>query len=381
MNAGSKSNILLSKGQSTYTRKSGSSSSACALAIVGFVCALSATISVASPFVVQHASAATWPVPTSRLSASMEFHQTYSAGGLSYVHSGIDIPASAGTQISNPLAGTVRFTGDVPSGDLRRGGVSQNKTMQAVSVELKNGRVITLMPFETIDVEVGERVDEGVRLGTLAQSGDPSSSGSHLHLGYKQGKRYFDPMLLFGAQASSPHSQVGQEQEGLEAPMSASETPVVDPVATQLPEEGAEELGDAYLSPAPAAEPETFGVIETGQVEWVPRKEQGFSPFAPVLEAFGTLAAACYGQFSDFAEALRELSRGTGIPLEMITVALFAAGLFAMAGLAVLCMRFGAPFVREVWRNKKQRLCERKGGDSMHKLFPASGAAFMSRSR
>lgn len=95
-------------------RGSGSSSPARVIPR-GFVCVLP-LLSICVVFMVQPAVAATWPVSTSGLSATLAFHQSYTAGIESYVHSGIDIPASAGMQISSPLAGTVRFTGTVPSG-------------------------------------------------------------------------------------------------------------------------------------------------------------------------------------------------------------------------------------------------------------------------
>lgn len=69
-------------------------------------------------------------------------------------------------QISSPLAGTVRFTGTVPSGDSRIGGSSSARTMKAVSIELADGRAISLMPFASIAVREGQSVIEGQALGT-----------------------------------------------------------------------------------------------------------------------------------------------------------------------------------------------------------------------
>lgn len=136
-------------------RGSGSSSPARVIPR-GFVCVLP-LLSICVVFMVQPAVAATWPVSTSGLSATLAFHQSYTAGIESYVHSGIDIPASAGMQISSPLAGTVRFTGTVPSGDSRIGGSSSARTMKAVSIELADGRAISLMPFASIAVREASR--------------------------------------------------------------------------------------------------------------------------------------------------------------------------------------------------------------------------------
>ena len=120
-----------------------------------------------------HAVAATWPLSASACSVDLGFQQTYTAGAKSYVHSGIDASASAGLQIVSPLAGTVRFTGTVPSGDSRLGQAGQSgKTMRAVSIQIADGRTVTLMPFDTISVKKGQQVAEGEALGTLAASGD-----------------------------------------------------------------------------------------------------------------------------------------------------------------------------------------------------------------
>ena len=114
------------------------------------------------------ALAATWPLSVSRLSPSVHFHDTYTAGDKSYAHSGIDIPASAGLQISAPLAGKVRYTGTVPSGDSRVGSSGSGPTMQAVSIELSDGRVVTLMPLASCCVSEGQTVGEGQVVGVLA---------------------------------------------------------------------------------------------------------------------------------------------------------------------------------------------------------------------
>lgn len=66
--------------------------------------------------------------------------------------------------------------------------------MKAVSIELADGRAISLMPFASIAVREGQSVIEGQALGTLAAGGDVSTSATHLHMGYKQGPSYLDPM-------------------------------------------------------------------------------------------------------------------------------------------------------------------------------------------
>lgn len=220
----------------------------------------------------QPALAATWPMSTSALSATLAFHQSYSAGSNSYVHSGIDIPASAGLQIILPLAGTVRFTGAVPSGDSRTGGTSSDKTMNAVSIELSDGRTVTLMPFASIDVREGQTVAEGAPLGTLAASGDVSTSATHLHMGYKQGSRYLDPMLLFGMAGDAPGGAAAA-QSAAEVPGASASTPLAS--AEAAPSVGESASPSAHLEqPGIISVPEeltitsseSFGAIETGRL-------------------------------------------------------------------------------------------------------------------
>ena len=343
---------------------------------------LLAAISLCSPFAKGRAYAATWPVPTSELSASIGFNETYSAGDKSYVHSGIDIPASAGMQISSPLAGTVRFTGAVPSGDSRTGGASDQKTMLAVSIELQDGHVITLMPFACIDVHAGENVVEGERLGTLAESGDISSSQPHLHMGLKEGRRYLDPLALFGITAG--HDV--EEEASLSESVLVDQTPLADTPTSELSAEAhawqmlANE-DEAVVDNPSSATQEQFGTIESGSYEWHQQAERPFSLAGVVGETLEPLAAACADQAQSCVSALGGLSRTTGIPVYMLATVCAALALAAAFALLCAVLYLIGPRVRVMWRNRKSSLSVQDGGDSMHKLFPASGTAFISRSR
>lgn len=362
-----------------HIMRGSSSSSLAHVRVARVVCALP-FVSLCIVFMAQSAFAATWPMSTSALSATLAFHQSYSAGSNSYVHSGIDIPASAGLQIISPLAGTVRFTGAVPSGDSRTGGTSSDKTMNAVSIELADGRTVTLMPFASIGVREGQVVAEGAPLGTLAASGDVSTSATHLHMGYKQGSRYLDPMLLFGVASDAP-SGAAATQSVAEAPAASAPTPLAD--AEPAPSVGelagssvCLEQSDVARAPEESAgvSSEPFGAIETGGYELAP---QGASTSAGFLvEAFGWLGDACAGQFAGMVEALF----GVSCSKEMAFIVLLAA----MGALLLACVAY----VRRHWSQLQSRLHTWKdslsspdGGGSMQKLFPASGAAFMSRSR
>lgn len=358
-------------------QESGSSSPARGL-VRAFACFLLMSISLSGLFATECASAATWPVSTSPLSASVSFHQTYSAGDQCYVHSGIDIPASAGMQISSPLAGTVRYTGSVPSGDSRTGGSGSDKTMNAVSIEVDDGRTITLMPLSNIFVSEGQRVSEGSCVGVLAAAGDVSSAATHVHMGYKQGRAYLDPMQLYGL-VGLPTAARASEAQAIEAPelfapsaASAGSSPAETASAGQS--QVAQEASGLSTSYVP-------GTIETGEYAWNPRPQERASLGSVLDGALGPVLQACQAQLEALAEALGSLSKATGIPLSVLVSALCLLSAVATIALAFVLAHLAAPRIQEMWSFQKQRLSTRAGGDSMHKLFPASGEAFMSRSR
>lgn len=356
-----------------------SSSSLARVRVARIVCALP-LISLCIAFMAQPALAATWPVPTSALSATLAFHQSYSAGSNSYVHSGIDIPASAGLQIISPLAGTVRFTGAVPSGDSRTGGTSSDKTMNAVSIELRDGRSVTLMPFASIGVREGQAVAEGAPLGTLAASGDVSTSAPHLHMGYKQGSRYLDPLLLFGM-AGGVSTGSAAAQSVTEAPAASAPAPLAGAEAASPvgePASSSARLGQSGIASAPeesiTASGESFGMIETGDYELA--SQNASAPAGFPADMLVWLGDACVGQFAGMVEALF----GVSCSKEVSFIVLLAA----MGVLLLVC----AVCIGCHWSQLQNRLHTWKdslslpdGGGSMQKLFPASGAAFMSRSR
>lgn len=372
--------------QGAHAMRASSSSSLAHVRLRVLICTLTA-LSLCPTFMAQPALAATWPVSTSELSATLAFHQSYTAGIDSYVHSGIDIPASAGMQISSPLAGTVRFTGTVPSGDSRTGGTSFAKTMSAVSIELANDRVITLMPFASIDVREGQVVAEGASLGTLAAEGDVSTPATHLHMGYKQGSSYLDPMLLFGTVSNASHDAGASDTAGA---LTASVGPfaatapewalhVADSGSSTAAEAGPDAVGAA--EDVPAADSESFGAIETGSYELSSGKVQGQSPVVPVADVLSQLGGACAGQLTGFLGALSELSNMTGISFPALIVGTCALAPCALLALALFCVRRFVSQRRDTLKTQGTRLSLAFGGGSMHKLFPASGAAFMSRSR
>ncbi len=110
-------------------------------------------------------------------------------------HRGVDLACGAGEDITAPVSGTVCFAGRVPG--------SSGGTVLAMSMETDRGR-ITLMPLERLSVEEGASLSVGDVVGSLAQSGDPSSDSPHLHLSLRSGDLYLDPSVLLGALVSAP---------------------------------------------------------------------------------------------------------------------------------------------------------------------------------
>lgn len=133
-----------------------------------------------------------WPVGGCE-DVTMGFHDVYELAGRQVTHLGADICAHQGETLCAPLSGRVSFVGSVPAAES-----SSEDTMLAVSLQLADGKTLTMMPFDGVAVQHGDSVEEGAVLGTLAASGDRSSSATHLHMGLKQDGRYYDPLVFLG---------------------------------------------------------------------------------------------------------------------------------------------------------------------------------------
>ncbi len=151
---------------------------------------------------------ALWPV-AARQEVCLGFHEGYSIGDINFSHYGVDLTAPAGCSVRAAVGGTVSFVGAVPVT-----GRFEGQTMQAVSVTMADGRIMTFMPFAEFDVSTGDDVAEGDALGALASSGDSSCNEVHLHVGLKRGKTYYDPLELFGDNFST-NSQNADEFNGV----------------------------------------------------------------------------------------------------------------------------------------------------------------------
>ena len=306
---------------------------------------------------------ATWPLPVSGYSTSVGFHETYTAGASRFVHSGIDVPASAGMQISCPLAARVRFTGTVPSGDSRVEGSAAQTTMKAVSVEMDDGRVITLMPFDSISVTIGQVVEEGQSLGTLSAHGDVSSDAPHLHMGLKRGSTYYDPLELFGllpanatiaeqgepaaaaaaaandsagnepaaeSSVSQPAATIDSESEAADAAR-REEVPAETPLAVTAP------VGAAHM---PEVQEEPFGSISSGVRSGITLQDES-SAVHPLIDALAGIVGACGEQASMLVASLGGVAHDGQVPaLALVAIAVVAA-LGVVAAVLVVVGRIG----------------------------------------
>ena len=135
---------------------------------------------------------ALWPVDGEG-SVLVGFHESYTSSTGEHTHYGVDCSASAGSAVYTPVSGTVSFVGSVPAGDTEGCG-----TTTAISIKMDDGNTLTLMPIDTQLVQEGDLVSTGQSIGTLAATGDKSSSATHLHVGLKNGSTYMDPSYLLG---------------------------------------------------------------------------------------------------------------------------------------------------------------------------------------
>lgn len=176
-------------------------------------------VAVGYPRVTIAASASGWPVKSSRI--LVRFEERYEAER-TFTHRGVDIAARAGESVSAPLAGEISFVGSVPA--------AEGRTRLAISIRLEDGRILTLLPLESILVEDGDRVVAGDALASVAAGGDLSHVETHLHVGLREGSRYRDPLSLLTPPVAAPTSPVAEAI----ATASVPELPVAPLVATSI---------------------------------------------------------------------------------------------------------------------------------------------------
>ena len=361
----------------------GVANAAKAIAVVALAClfaGLPLNMGISSPSYCAYAS--TWPTASSWDDVLVGFHDTYTSGKSSYVHSGADIQSPAGSKVVTPLAGKVSFVGSVPAGDTSGGNASQ-LTMNAVSIKIASGKTVTLMPVEDVTVSKGDSVAEGQTLACLAAFGDRSCKQTHLHIGLKENGVYYDPMSLFGATGASGAQATGA-LAGAAKKGKALSTGVEAAPATAAQSASAPNAQPAQESAGSVKgqEQESFGAISSKvDAASVVANTTSEDAQAGVLAFFEGVAAACQSQACSFAQGAAALCERAGLPVGLAVMLCLALPLLAVSLLAsriIVSIRRGRTRFQD---RKIAPLFAKRGGASIHRLFPAPGTSFITRGR
>ena len=98
-------------------------------------------------------------------------------------HRGIDLDSTPGQAVLSPLAGTVRFAGEIAD-------------RPVLSLERADGEVVTLEPVDA-EVATGDHVRAGMRIGQIARGGHCAERC--LHVGVLRNGTYVAPHSVFVA--------------------------------------------------------------------------------------------------------------------------------------------------------------------------------------
>jgi hypothetical protein len=130
------------------------------------------------------------PIPGETVVA---FGAAYEMAGRRVTHRGVDLQGSRAESVRAACDGVVTFVGEVPADGGGRA--------HAVTIRSNDGLLVCVSPLATTSVTKGEQLAAGDAIGELAESGDGSWSGAHLHLSVRDGDTYIDPAPLVVAEA------------------------------------------------------------------------------------------------------------------------------------------------------------------------------------
>lgn len=188
------------------------------------------------------AHAAEWSPPV----AGCVIVTPYGVSCASGTHRGVDLAAAAGAEAASPASGVITFAGRVPADG---GG-----TCGAVTIELGDGLRVSLLPLGDVFVTAGDQVGAGEVVGTVADRGDDSCPGPHLHLGLRRGDTYLDPTgflpIAGGGHAAEPPADL------------VPATPGTDPLVGQTAASAAASQAQTVITNSTAAD----AVLSAGTV-------------------------------------------------------------------------------------------------------------------
>ena len=124
-----------------------------------------------------------WPL-SGRISGRFGASRSYN-GKPGSPHSGMDIAAPSGTPISAPAAGLVTFANE-----------ELYLTGGTLLIDHGHGLSSVFLHLSRIDVQPGQRIERGQRIGAVGATG--RASGPHLHWGVNWFGTRLDPLLLPG---------------------------------------------------------------------------------------------------------------------------------------------------------------------------------------
>ena len=132
-----------------------------------------------------------WPVDGPVLTQYRNDNSQPYAGGM---HRGIDIGAAIGTPVAAAVGGQVTFAGALGNSGL------------TVAVKDDDGHTVTsYLHLASVEVNRGDAVTAGSRLGTVGTTGSRSVDAPHLHFGVHRADEpnfYFDPLDFLGAHSN-----------------------------------------------------------------------------------------------------------------------------------------------------------------------------------
>ena len=130
-----------------------------------------------------------WPVQ-GRISGRFGNQRVYN-GTPKAPHSGMDIAADAGTPVKAPAAGVVTFAN-----------LDLYLTGGTLLIDHGHGVSSNFLHLSRIDVQVGDRVEQGQVIGAVGATG--RATGPHLHWGMNWFDVRIDPLLVLGASGAQP---------------------------------------------------------------------------------------------------------------------------------------------------------------------------------